>query len=288
MKRGFLLLPLITLALSANVDAQPNQNQKLLPPPANLVIDGSLTDWGDSLRYHNDEKNIKYTLANDKENLYAAIRISERLEQARVLNAGITLSIDTRGKKKETFSMTFPLRYPGSPAPAYTSFKDDGGEITKEEREELMRERITTLRSIKMTGFKDIENEMITTSNTYGIKAAIDYDTNGNLIYEAAIPLKYFHDNDISKNDWAFNFKINGLQKPDHIAQNGNMDGGGGRSGMGGGHGGMGGGGRGGMGSGGRGGRGGGMGSGGNAGSTDRGEIFKSIDFWEKFSLNQK
>jgi hypothetical protein len=293
MKRSTLLLPLILLAISANVNAQSRQSQKILPPPANLVIDGNLTDWGDSLRYRNEEKNINYTLANDKENLYAAIRINDRLEQARVLNAGITISIDTHGKKKETFSMTFPLRYPGAPAPAFSGFKDDNnGEITKEEREELTRERITTLRSIKMTGFKDIENEMITTSNTYGIKAAIDYDTDGNLIYEAAIPLKFFHADDIAKNEWAFNFKINGMQKPDHSAQSGDAQGGGGgRGGMGGGggRGGMGGGGgRGGMGGGGRGGRGGGMGRGGNSGGTDRSEIFKSIDFWEKFSLSQR
>jgi hypothetical protein len=285
MKRSIVLLPVI-LALSTTVNAQSKQNQNLLLPPANLVIDGSLSDWGDSLRYHNQEKNIKYTLANDKENLYAAIRISDRLEQARVLNAGITISIDTHGKKKETFSMTFPLRYPGSPPAAFTSFKDDGGEITKEEREELTRERITTLRSIKMTGFKDIENEMITTSNTYGIKAAVDYDADGNLIYEAAIPLKFFHADDIAKNEWAFNFKINGLQKPDHSAQNGDTQGGG-RGGMGGGGRGGTGGGRGGTGGGGRGGR--GMGRGGNnSGSADRSEIFKSIDFWDKFYLGQK
>lgn len=289
MKRSALLLPVIMLALSATVSAQSKQNQNLLPPPANLVIDGNLTDWGDSLRYRNEEKNIKYTLANDKENLYAAIRISDRLEQTRVLNSGITISIDTHGKKKETFSMTFPLRYPGTPAPAFTGFKDDGGEITKEEREELTRERITTLRSIKMTGFKDIENDMITTSNTYGIKAAVDYDADGNLVYEAAIPLKFFHADDITKNEWAFNFKINGLQKPERGTQSGDTQGG--RGGMGGGgRGGMGGGGgRGGMGGGGgRGGRGGGMGRGGNSGNTDRSEIFKSIDFWEKFSLSQK
>ncbi|MFA6248556.1 MAG: hypothetical protein WC615_16570 [Mucilaginibacter sp.] len=141
-----------------------------------------------------------------------------------------------------------------------------------------------------MTGFKDIDNGMITTSNTYGIKAAIDYDADGNLVYEAAIPLKFFHADDIAKNDWAFNFKINGMQKPDRSAQSGDAQGGGGRGGMGGGgHGGMGGGGgRGGMGGGGRGGRGGGMGRGGNSSSADRSEIFKSIDFWEKFSLSQK
>ncbi len=214
MKRSAPLLLIAAFAFAGTAKSQSKLSQKLLPPPARLVVNGNLSDWGDSLRYYNGEKNINYTLSNDKENLYAAIRISDRLEQARVLNAGITLSIDTKGKKKETFSMTFPLRYPDSPAPAFTGQKDDGGDITKEERDELMRERITTLRSIKMTGFKDIENEMITTSNTYGIKAAIDYDANGNLVYEAAIPLKFFHADDIAKNEWAFNFKINGMQKP--------------------------------------------------------------------------
>lgn len=277
MKRSIPLLLLAAIALYGQVNAQSKQVQKLLPPPANVTIDGNLTDWGDSLRYHNPEKNLNYTLANDHDNLYAVIKISDRLEQARVLNAGITLSIDTRGKKKETFSMTFPLRYPGSPAPALNQHKDDGGEITREEREELMRERITTLRSIKVTGFKDIEGDMITTSNTYGIKAAINYDAAGNLIYETAIPVKFFHAEDPAKSEWAFNFKINGLQKPDRTTEGGDMQG---KSGMGGG-GGMGGG------RGGRGGRGGGMGRGPEGGNTG-GEIFKSIDFWEKYSLNQK
>ena len=280
MKRSLQLFAVIAICLTNLANAQTKHN--LLPPPANVAIDGSLADWGDSLRYRNTEKNISYTFANDKENLYAVIRIDDRLEQARVLNAGITLSIDTRGKKKESFGITFPLRYPGSPAATFIDHLDNGGDVTKQERDELMRERITTLRSIRMTGFKDIENEMITTSNTYGIKAAINYDAKGNLVYEAAIPLKFFHDDDIGKNEWAFNIKINGLQKPERGEQGGDMQAGR-RGGMGGG--GMSGGGRGGMGSG-RGGRGGGMGRGGNTGNNaDRAEIFKSIDFWEKYQL---
>lgn len=288
MKFNAVLFTIILINL-VKADAQTKQSGKLLAPPLNIVVDGNLADWGDSLLYHNDEKNLSYTLSNDKENLYAVIRISDRLEQARVLNAGITLSIDPKGKKKETFSMTFPLRYPGSPVATFGARKDEGVEITKEERDELMRERITTLRSIKMTGFKDIENEMITTSNTYGIKAAIDYDKTGDLVYEAAIPLKFFRVDDAAKNDWAFNFKINGLQKPERGTDgSGDMQAGG-RGGMGGaGRGGMGGGAGMGGGRGGHGGGRGGMGRGGSQSSdgSNRGEIFKSIDFWEKFKLN--
>jgi hypothetical protein len=154
------------------------------------------------------------------------------------------------------------------------------GEISKEERDELLKARITRLRDIKVTGFKDIEGEMITTSNTYGIKAAIDYDDNGYLVYEAAIPLKFFHIDDLSKNEWAFNFKINGVTMPEHKNPEGGDNSGGHGGGRGGGMGGGGG-------RGGHGGRGGGQhGGGGNMGSSpDRSELTKSEDFWEKFYL---
>ncbi|MBB6129678.1 hypothetical protein [Mucilaginibacter lappiensis] len=275
-------IQLITVGI-AHAQTAKNAQTTLKAPSGPVTVDGDLKDWGDSLRYFNDEKKINYTLANDQTMLYAAIRISDRMDQIRTLNAGITLSIDTKGKKKESFSLTFPLADPGTP-PTFGKRDNPTGDITQEDRDELMQERVTKLRNIKVVGFKDIEGDMITTSNTYGIKAAINYDAQGNLVYEMAIPLQFFHAEDITKNEWAFNFKINGLQRakgdgaenPDH--QSGGFGGGGGgRGGRGGGGGGMGGGGR-----GGRGGRG---GTGAGGAESGRSEMAKSTDFWEKFYL---
>ncbi|MEN0056682.1 MAG: hypothetical protein AAGC65_23590 [Mucilaginibacter sp.] len=287
----YFILALATLSFTTNSSqaqtGKPAQST-LQAPTTTITVDGSLKDWGDSLRYYNDEKKFYYTLANDKTNLYAAIRIPERMDQMKTLHAGITLGIDPHGKKKETFSITFPLADPGSPLEFPKPQNDNNGEITKEDRDELMRERVTKLRNIKVEGFKDIEGDMITTSNTYGIKAAIDYDEKGDLVYELAIPLQFFHvdEKDMAKNEWAFNFKINGVQRPAGAAASGDHQGGSGMSGMGmgGGRGGRGGGMGGGGGRGGRGGRGGGgMGGGGN--SETHSEMSKSSDFWEKFYL---
>ena len=283
-----IIIPLAAQLFTANIvnaQAAKTSQNTLQPPPNTIKIDGDLKDWGDSLRYFNEEKKLNYALANDKTTLYAAIRITDKMDQMRTLNAGITLSIDTKGKKKETYSLTFPLAEPGT-KPDFGKKPDDNTEITQQDRDDLMRERVTKLRDIKVVGFSDIEGDMITTSNTYGIKAAIDYDAEGNLVYELAIPLHFFHSGDLAKTEWAFNFKINGIQKPkagegaesgDHSG-GGFGGGGGGRGGRGGG-GGMGGGGR-----GGRGGRGGGMGGGSAEGSHN--ELSKSSDFWEKFYLN--
>ncbi|HEY2583955.1 MAG TPA: hypothetical protein VGI43_19255 [Mucilaginibacter sp.] len=262
----------------SNAQSSKSGTSTLQAPPKNIEIDGDVKEWGDSLRYYNTEKHINYSIANDQDNLYMAIRISNRLDQKKILKSGITFSVDPKGKKKETFSITFPLNVQGGTQLLAIS-KDDNSEVTKQDREELIRERITTLRGIKVVGFKDIEDDMITTSNTYGIKTAINYDDDGNLVCEAAIPLKFFHSDDPTKNEWAFNFKINGFTKPTQGQGQEQGGEGGGHSGRGGGMGGMGGGGH-----GGRGGHNGGTHSQTFEGDT-KGELYKSDDFWEKFYL---
>ncbi|HEY0245020.1 MAG TPA: hypothetical protein VGC01_05615 [Mucilaginibacter sp.] len=258
----------------------PTANPSVLKmPPSAITVDADLKDWGDSLQYYNAENNVRYTIANDKENLYFAVRIDDRVEAARILKAGLTLGVDPKGKKKSSYSITFPLNAQVGNMPA-TAQQESYNDITQADRDELSREKVTTLRGIKVEGFKDIEGEMITTSNTYGIKTDINYDAKGNLVLEAAIALKLFHTDEHAKTEWTFDVKINGVNRPSELTSSANAGG----SGMGGGRGGMGGGGmgggRGGMG-GGRGGRGGGGVS--RQGATtpggDSGLLSKSVDF---------
>ena len=265
------------IQLSALSLANAQKAATLLPPPKNIAIDGDIKEWGDSLRYYNTEKQINYAIANDKDNLYVAVRIEDRREQNKILKAGITFSIDPKGKKKETYSITFPLNVAGG-TPAINIKNDDNGQITQQERDDLAQERLTTLRGIKVEGFKDVEGDMITTSNTYGFKTAVNYDDAGYLVCEASIPLSFFHVSDLTKDEWAFNIKINGVKRPtpadSDMQQQNQQSGRGGRGG--GGMGGMGGGGR--HGGGGKGGNHSGLGE-------DQTEMYKSTDFWEKYYL---
>ncbi|HEY4194621.1 MAG TPA: hypothetical protein VGM63_03740, partial [Mucilaginibacter sp.] len=152
-----------------HAQSKTSQN-KLQPPPANITIDGDLKDWGDSLRYYNQDKQLNYSLANDQDNIYVAIRINDRSEQIRVLRAGLTISIDTRGKKKETYSITFPVGDQSVGAQLQEASDLQSNDVTQQDRDDLAKARLTKLREIRVVGFKDIEGEMITTSNTYGIK----------------------------------------------------------------------------------------------------------------------
>jgi uncharacterized membrane protein YgcG len=248
--------------------AQSGPQLTLKAPPAKIVIDGEIKEWGDSLIYYSPEERLNYMIANSKDTLYLAVKIYDNTEIARVLNAGLTFSIDPHGKKKETFSLTYPLNTGGGSS-LYSHKIDEGDGVTQEDRDELMKEKITTLRGIKIIGFnKDIEDDMITTSNTYGIKSALNYDEVGNLVYEEAIPLKFFHADLSSKNEWAFNIKINAIARPAPGSEEG--EGGEGRHGSGGG-------------------RGGGGHRGGGRGNNPAipSETTKSVDFWGKFHLAQ-
>ena len=279
---GKLSLALIIQLSGVSFVMAQNKPGTLLPPPQNMVIDAEIKKWGDSLRYFNTEKQVNYSLANDKDNLYMAIKIADRSEQLRILKAGITFSINPEGKKKETYSITFPVNTQAEITTVPGLINNDLGPVTEEQRGQLEQQKLTTLRGIKVEGFKDIEGDMITTSNTYGVKTAINYDDAGDLVCEAAIPISFFHANNSAKNEWAFNFKINGIKRPALKTGDGDQanQGGGGRGGRGGG-GGFGGGG------GGRGGHG-GKGGAGNHTNTEGGDpdnLSKSADFWEKFYL---
>ncbi|GAA4310322.1 hypothetical protein GCM10023149_04950 [Mucilaginibacter gynuensis] len=268
-------------------------DKTLLPPAETITIDGNLKDWSDSLRYFNEEKKWNYTIANDAKFVYLAIRFNDRTEQQRVLMAGLTWGINVKGKKKAAYTLTFPSRDPesGPPAmPAGEQASQPGEQPNEDTREEQHKAYLTKLQKIKVTGFKEIDYDYLSIQNTYGFRAALDYDADGNMVYEAAIPVKFFDAADIVKGVWAFNIKINGFTRPSN-GEGG--PGGGGRGGMrGGGMGG--GGGRGGMGGG--GGRGGGMGGGGGrpgrggageGGAIDRTALSKSEDFWSKYQLYQ-
>ena len=103
--RNFALLTVLFLSVNlCPAQDRSAQNTLKLPPPA-ITIDGDLKDWGDSLRYLNTDKHITYSLANDKDNLYMAIRLNDYGEQTMVLNAGLTLAIDTKERKKKALRL---------------------------------------------------------------------------------------------------------------------------------------------------------------------------------------
>jgi hypothetical protein len=205
------IIQLLTMSAGSAQSPKSTTIPSLLAPPVNVVVDGDIKEWGDSLLYYDKGTRISYAIANDKENLYFAVRIKDRLQQQRVLMAGLSISASPSGKKRNSFEITFPLNSPGNRAFSYNSANP--GPVTQKDRYELTMKRQTILINMEVSGFKGINDGLINGINDFGIMSGFNYDTEGYLVCEAVIPLKYFNVADIYKNEWAFNFQVNGVQR---------------------------------------------------------------------------
>ncbi|MGZ3945588.1 MAG: hypothetical protein ACXVJB_11640, partial [Mucilaginibacter sp.] len=151
--RTLCIAIILSTALSRSFAQSKPATNTLQAPPAGITVDGDLKDWGDSLRYYDAEKKLNYSLANSKDTLYMAIRINDRSEQTRILHAGLTLSIDPKGHKKEAFTVTFPLSVTNERTWQALQMQQDTGKLTEDARDQEMMAKMTKLSQIRVTGF---------------------------------------------------------------------------------------------------------------------------------------
>jgi hypothetical protein len=253
-----------------------------------VTIDGKINEWSNPLRFYDQETGISYNISNDRNNIYFAASISNEFLQTKILRSGLEFRIDTLGKKSFGVSIKYPIgnllvtdHRPNIPPTKEVMDK-------RQDRSSFKLTLLAEATEIQLVGFKPGLGKIIPLASNYsGISAAINFDANGIMNYEAVIPFSTFYKAEFLPADSSkvFNFQI----KVNPVANSGNPSGnsGGTRSGgMRGG--GMGGGMRGGgMGGGGM--RGGGMGGGGMRGggmNGGRSGNFESNDYQRNSNLS--
>ena len=172
-----------------------------------VKVDGLMDDWPDSLTLFNDATKLFYSLSNDEENLYLTIRSSSRENLSKILLGGISFTANIESKKKDAPKVTFPVldRTPGK----NRNVKNQQTDIP-----EMQKQVLSRIKEIKVEGFKEIIDGGISLYNTYGIKAAVAFDANNNLIQEIAIPLSLLNLKGNRPDLVTYNIKINGVKRP--------------------------------------------------------------------------
>lgn len=240
--------------------------------PPQIRVDGKNKEWNDGFLAHNKRTNIFYTLCNDDKNLYLVIKSDNVENNAKILAGGITFSVNADGKKKqkESINLTYPLisrtdrrgQGGGGGRRGMGRGGDRNAAQTAAERDSIaaatQQIQLAQVKEIKVTGFKDITDTLISIYNEYGIKASASIDKDRLFFYEMAIPLGKLGISPGS--EFAYNIKVNGLEIS-------NFGGGGGGGGFGGGV---------------RGGRSGG------GGNIDFQSLTSPTDFWGKYTLTKK
>ena len=194
------LLPFISSLIFCGFCAA--QTPVLKRAPVGVSIDGSGTEWTTDLFAVNEKAKLSYIISYDNDNLFVVIKTNNGARQSSILGAGVTLSIDTRGKKKAEYALTFPVTEKGDSQQFLNLFPE---QISAQAA-------LTKNRKIKILGFKDITDEFLSAVNPFGIKVGVGYDDTGYLVYEASIPLMLFKES-LANKELSFNIKVNGLEK---------------------------------------------------------------------------
>jgi hypothetical protein len=208
-----------------------------------VKVDGKHNEWENNFKATNKSTNLTYTLANDAKNLYLAIQSKDLTNNNKIMLGGITLTVNPSGKKsdKESFKVIYPVinrqRGPGggsnrsvtissssggSGAPAGVTMQGGPGgfgrfqDMTPAQRDSLQRAiartQLASAKEIKIFGFKDIPDSLISIYNEYSIKTIASISDEGIYMYEASIPLALLEMSADNPKEFSYNIKLNGLQ----------------------------------------------------------------------------
>ncbi|WP_199748273.1 hypothetical protein [Pedobacter sp. KBW01] len=275
LKEISLLIPLL-ISVRLLYAQEVEENIRMVKP---FKADGISNEWNEPLNQYNDATRLAFALANDDQNLYIIIESLDPQTTFSVLRGGITLNINTVGKKKDGMKLTFPLME-RPPMPNESDRGADHHEVKPNEHNEMMLDEQAMHKAIHVSGFKQIPDGDLPADNESGIETGMSIHPNKDMIYELSIPLAQLAVNLDMKNPLFYNIKINQSNKvimhKEGRPEGGERPGGGmSRGGMGGGRGGMG-----------SGRSGGGMGGGGRGQRPAEGIAnSKAADFWIKYKL---
>jgi len=226
---GLLVLCLFLFSC-IRVDAQklPNVQQTSLRAPANIKIDGKAAEWDNQFQAYNKATDVFYTIANDDSKLYLIVKAADMNIVNKIVQAGITFTINSTGDRKDKngVAITFPareaksgllIRFVNRPKPSkdtamYCMQTDSFMRVSNKKLGD-------SLKLIRITGVKDIEDNYISVYNDIGIKATALFDDKINYTYELAVPLKYLGLTINNKATFSYQIKLNGVAPPNATFQ---------------------------------------------------------------------
>lgn len=112
---SFLVTATLFAALSASAQKLPNKQEEGLWAPANIKIDGDANEWDYTYKAYNRGVEFFYAISNDSDNLYLVIHASRDRIIEKIIEGGITFTVNNSGKKDDKSG--FSLLYPNMPLP---------------------------------------------------------------------------------------------------------------------------------------------------------------------------
>jgi hypothetical protein len=159
----FFLLPVINLlAVSDYPHIQLSSAPQTDTTKIIHLLDGNISEWPAEKFALDKATKIRYAIDNDSQMLFLAINISDKTTQQRIMQKGMNLFIDVKGKKKENRGVEFPLGL----------------------------ENVSDISNMKVFGFSNTEASPQNVKTEGTINIAMGWDNSYVLSMEYNIPLK--------------------------------------------------------------------------------------------------
>jgi hypothetical protein len=178
-----------------------------------ITVDGKIPEWSNPLRFYDQETGISYCISNDHYNLYLVCSISNEFMQTKILRSGLEFGIDTLGKKSFSVGVRYPIgNISEKELKTNTNPPTSSALNGKPDRSAFKLKLLAEATEIQLVGFKPQLGKFISLvdSNKSGISAAINFDMNGIMNYEAVIPFSTFYKKELTPSDSnrVFNYQI--------------------------------------------------------------------------------
>lgn len=170
----YLLIPFV---LSAQ---KKQKEQYVIREISGIELDANLLDWKDNL-YNTGSDLWSFGIAIDKDFLYAAVLIKDKMLISEAVRNGVLLNISYSNKKKDGARILFP-RLNLEKLESTLNEDEPSAPFTNEEM-------INSAKGYYISGFSKVVDGLLSFDNQYGIQAKCKVDSVGNLYYESKIPL---------------------------------------------------------------------------------------------------
>lgn len=190
--------------------------------PTNFKIDGKATEWSNQYQANNYATELRYTIANNSDDLYLIIHADNPAQVVKIVERGVTLTVKKSGADDSDKSFTFPINMDSrsldltlNPRPGVFSKNNREGDTTARALDSIMKRNNKILTEkhkwIRVAGVKGVDT-LIAIYNNDGITVAEQFDVKKNYTFEMAVKLKLLG---ISTNELpkiAYQLKVNGAK----------------------------------------------------------------------------
>lgn len=109
MKISFLFPVINLLVVSNNPHIRLSSTSQIDTTSIIHILDGNTIEWPQEKFTTDKETKIRYAVDNDSQMLFLALNVPGKRAQQIIMQKGMSLFIDVKGKKKENHGVDFPL-----------------------------------------------------------------------------------------------------------------------------------------------------------------------------------